>query len=133
MEVRSNVMQRILGRRFERKQEQLLPRKQFAKRMIIFAFLGIFIEAVAILIGTLGFHYLEGVSWLDGILNAAMVITGNGPAFEPHTEWAKIFQILFSVCGVIIFVMVMSVIIAPVFHRVLHHFHVAPVDNSSNE
>ena len=126
-------MRNLLGRRFERQQEQLLPRKQFATRMVIFAILGIIIEAAAIFIGTMGYHFLENLNWLDGTLNAAMVITGNGPAFPPHTEAAKIFQILFSVTGVISFVVVLSVIIAPVFHRILHHFHIAPDESDADK
>ena len=117
--------------RFERQHENLLPRRQFAARVAMFVILGIFIEILAILMGSLGFHFLGGLSWLDGMLNATMVITGNGPAFEPHTTGAKIFQIIFSLGGVILFVLVLSVILAPVLHRVLHHFHLAPDESTS--
>lgn len=123
-------MRKILFK-FERQHEHLLPRRQFAARMVMFVILGIIIEAAAILIGSLGFHYFGGLSWLDGVLNATMVITGNGPAFEPHIEGAKIFQIIFSIGGVITFILVLSVILAPVLHRVLHHFHLAPDESTS--
>jgi hypothetical protein len=122
-------MRNILGR-FERQHENLLSNRQFAARMVRFAFLGIAIEGAVILIGSMGFHYIGGLNWLDGALNATMVITGNGPAFEPQTEGAKIFQIIFSLSGVIGFVLILSVMLAPVFHRVLHHFHIAPDDSA---
>jgi hypothetical protein len=124
-------MRNIIGR-FERQHEHLLPRRQFVARMVIFAALGIIIEAAAILIGCLGFHYIGGLNWLDGSLNAAMVITGNGPAVEPQTICAKIFQMIFSLSGVITFVLVVSVVLSPVLHRVLHHFHVAPDESAPN-
>jgi hypothetical protein len=94
--------------------------------MVKFIVLGITIEAVSILIGSLGFHYIGGLSWLDGILNATMIITGNGPPFEPQTAGAKMFQIIFSLIGVIAFVLVLSLILLPVLHRILHHFNIAP-------
>lgn len=122
-------MRNILGR-FERQNEHLLPKRQFVARMVRFAVLGIIIEVAAIVIGSLGFHYIGGLPWLDGVLNAAMVITGNGPAFAPQTDGAKIFQIIFSLTSVIGFVLVLSVILAPVLHRVLHHFHMAPDDSA---
>ncbi len=61
-----------------------------------------------------------------------MIITGNGPPFEPHTYIGKIFQIGFSLIGVVIFVLIVSVVLAPVFHRVLHSFHVDSEDNSES-
>lgn len=118
-------MWHILGR-FERQHEHLLPKRQFIARMVQFVVLGIAIEAASILIGSLGFHYIGGLGWLDGALNATMIITGNGPPFEPQTADAKIFQIIFSLSGAIGFVLILSLILLPVFHRVLHHFHIAP-------
>lgn len=112
-----------LFEKFERQNENLISRRKFAKRIFVFAFMGIIIETLTIFIGSLGFHFIEGLSWLNSILNATMVITGNGPSFEAHSNTGKIFQIIFSVAGVIIFVLVISVILVPVFHRVLHSFH----------
>ena len=97
--------------------------------MVEFVVYAIAIEVAVILIGSVGFHYVGGLSWLDGALNAAMVITGNGPVFEPQTAGAKMFQIIFSMGGVIGFVLILTVLMAPVMHRVLHHFHLAPEDS----
>jgi hypothetical protein len=120
----------ILGR-FERQHENLLSNRQFVARMVRFAVLGITIEVAVLLIGSLGFHYVGGLNWIDSALNATMVITGNGPAFEPQTKGAKIFQIIFTLSGVIGFVLILSVMLAPVLHRVLHHFHITPDDSPS--
>lgn len=92
----------------------------------MFLILGGVIETTVLMIGSLGYHYIQGLSWIDGTLNSAMVITGNGPAFPPHTGAGKIFQIIFSLIGVIGFIMILSVILSPVFHRILHSFHIAP-------
>jgi hypothetical protein len=122
-------MRNIWGK-FERQDEHLISNRQFAARLLGFAVLGVAIEVAVILIGSLGFHYIGGLTWLDGALNATMVITGNGPAFEPHTEGAKIFQIIFSLSGVICFILILSAMLAPILHRVLHHFHITPNDST---
>ena len=120
-------MKNVLGR-FERQHEDLISNGRFVVRMVRFVIFAIAFEVVVILIGSLGFHYIGGLSWLDGALNATMVITGNGPVFEPRTDVAKLFQIIFSLGGVIGFILILSVMLAPMLHRVLHHFHMAPDD-----
>lgn len=121
-----------MKRRFERRNEKLLSNKSFLKRLLTFIFFAIVTESLIIFMGAIGFHLIEGLSWIDSPLNTAMIITGNGPPFEPHTYIGKIFQIGFSLIGVIIFVLIVSVVLAPVFHRVLHSFHVDSKDNSQS-
>jgi len=98
----------------------------------LFVLFAILAESIIIILGAIGFHFIEGLSWIDSDLNTAMVITGNGPPFDAMTYFGKIFQIGFSLIGVIIFALVVSVLLAPVFHRVLHSFNVDTVDESSN-
>ena len=114
---------------FERKYDKILPRKRFARRILLFSLLAIMLELVTILVGSIGFHVIEGMNWLDSSLNAAMIISGNGPPYEAQSQAGKIFQIIYSVFGVVMFVMVISAILVPVFHRVLHSFHFDPESN----
>ena len=74
-------------------------------------------------IGVLGYHYTEGLPWLDSLLNAAMILGGMGPVDAVRTtpgKWFASFYALFS--GMVLLVAV-GVLIAPVFHRFLHRFH----------
>ncbi len=116
-------------RRLEKQHEALLSNTLFAKRMLVFALLGTSIELSMVCLGSLGFHYLEGLGWLDAALNTAMVITGNGPPYEAQSDAGKVFQLVFSLIGVISFVLVVSVVLTPVFHRMLHSFHIDSADN----
>lgn len=111
---------------FERKYDEILPRRKFARRILIFSLLAIVLEIVTILIGSIGFHIIEGMNWLDSSLNAAMIVSGNGPPYEAQSQAGKVFQIIYSIFGVVMFVMVISAILVPVFHRVLHSFHFDP-------
>ena len=126
--IKKNYRMRLFEK-FEKRYDQLLTRKRFALRVIIFAGLALALELVTILAGSAGFHFIEGLTWLNSTLNAAMIVSGNGPPFSVQSEAGKVFQIIFSVVGVVIFVMVISAILVPVFHRVLHSFHFDPENN----
>lgn len=109
--------------RFERRHEALLSRRRFAGRIFWFVLVAVAGEVFIICAGAVAFHWIEGLGWLDAGLNTAMIVTGNGPPFEPHTAAGKLFQLVFSLLSVIVFALVISVVLAPVFHRVLHSFH----------
>jgi hypothetical protein len=51
--------------------------------------------AVALLIGLAGYHWIAGLNWVDSFLNASMILG------------------------------VMSIVLIPEIHRVMHQFHVA--------
>ena len=73
--------------------------------------------------GILGYRPFEGLSPVDAFLNAAMLMGGMGPVSVLYTDGGKIFAGLYAMfCG---FVLIFSVAIfmTPVFHRLLHHFH----------
>ena len=108
---------------FEETHLPLLTPRRFAVRMTVFLIVGIGIDTIGLAIGAIGYHFLEGLAWLDASLNAAVVITGNGPFHPPHTSGAKLFSIFYAMMGVILFAAVIGVLFIPVFHRVLHSFH----------
>ena len=41
--------------------------------------------------GMAGYVYFEKLSWLDGFLNAAMLLGGMGPVESPQTTGGKLF------------------------------------------
>ncbi|HXV43253.1 MAG TPA: hypothetical protein VEC96_09335, partial [Anaerolineae bacterium] len=43
-------------------------------------------------IGTLGYHYLQSLPWLDALLNASMILSGMGPVNIPETTAGKWFS-----------------------------------------
>jgi hypothetical protein len=108
---------------FERRTEDLLPWRAFAVRMAIFlgiAFAGI---AGALLIGVVGYHVIAGLGWIDSLLNASMILSAMGPVDRLTTDGAKVFASIYALFSGVVFITSISVVLAPVFHRVLHHFH----------
>jgi hypothetical protein len=108
---------------FERHHEPLLPRPQFIRRQGWYAGAALLLVAVAWLIGVLGYRLLEGMAWIDATLNAAMLLGGMGPVTPLHTNAGKLFASFYALFSGIIFLVSVGLLLAPGFHRLLHHFH----------
>ncbi len=109
---------------FEKRHQPLLSWHRFGLRMLQFLAAALALDALAVALGAVGYHHFERLGWTDATLNAAMVITGNGPIQPMHSVNGKLFEIAYALVGGIVFVVVVSVILAPVFHRVLHGFNI---------
>jgi len=76
-----------------------------------------------LLAGMFGYVHFEHLSWLDGFLNAAMLLGGMGPVESPQTPGGKIFAGLYALYSGMVFLVVAGIALAPVVHRVMHKFH----------
>ena len=108
---------------FEHHREPLLPRSLFFWRMFKFALVSLALAVFSLGIGILGYRNFEGMSWIDSFVNAAMLLGGMGPVGELHTDAGKLFAGVYALyCGLIVIIS-MGILIAPIFHRFLHLFH----------
>ena len=118
---------------FEHRQEPLLPRPLFLWRILKFGALSFGLAAVSLIIGIFGYRTFEGMSWVDAFVNAAMILGGMGPVGELHTQAGKLFAGTYALyCGLIV-VISMGILIAPVFHRFLHLFHLEAESGESGQ
>ncbi|HEV8238497.1 MAG TPA: hypothetical protein VGS57_03935 [Thermoanaerobaculia bacterium] len=108
---------------YERKTEPLLSRRQFVERLLGHAAVAATIIAGALFLGIAGYHFSEGISWIDALLEASMILSGMGPVHEPQTTIGKLFASGYALFSGVVFLGLAAVILAPVLHRVLHHFH----------
>lgn len=109
---------------FEKRQNKVIPRTVFAVRMARAIGLWLALTVVGLAIGIAGYAYFEGMSWTDSFLNAAMILSGMGPATELKTEPGKLFAGCYAIFSGLIIVIATGFVLAPIFHRVLHKFHV---------
>jgi hypothetical protein len=75
-------------------------------------------------IGMLGYSHFEKMNWVDAYINATMILSGMGPVDVLHTEAGKLFAGTYALFSGIVFLVVIAVIIAPVFHRFMHKFQI---------
>ncbi len=108
---------------FERHHEKILPINKFLIRVIKYGLVSIGIILISLLIGMVGYHTFEGLSWIDAFLNSAMLMGGMGPVAVLKTEAGKVFAGVYALyCGMVLLIAV-AIFAAPIFHRFLHHFH----------
>jgi len=108
---------------FEHRREPLLPRPLFFWRILKFGAVSLGLALASLVFGILGYRVFEGMSWIDAFVNAAMLLGGMGPVGELHTDAGKLFAGIYALyCGLIVIIS-MGILIAPIFHRFLHLFH----------
>jgi hypothetical protein len=64
------------------------------------------------------------MSFVDAFVNAAMILSGMGPVDALKTTGGKVFAGLYAIFSGLIIIIATGFVLAPIFHRILHHFHV---------
>ena len=113
---------------FEHRQEALLTRAQFLRRILGSLGVTLLIAGASLAVGTTGYHLWGELPWLDSFLNASMILTGMGPVDPMTTVHGKLFASFYALYSGIAFLSMAAVIIAPIAHRILHKFHLAEED-----
>ncbi len=102
---------------------QLLPRREFIRRLGWSLTAGGVLLIFSLSIGIIGYHELGGLAWIDAFLDASMILSGMGPISPLHDDAAKLFAGCYAIyCGIAL-IGTTGVILAPVIHRALHKFH----------
>src|SRR6516162_1747690 len=108
---------------FEHRKDPLAPRRVFYRRLARSLGLALGVIALSLLLGMAGYHYLENLPWLDAFLNASMILSGMGPVAPIQTGGGKLFAGCYALFSGLAFITALGVVIAPVYHRFIHKFH----------
>jgi hypothetical protein len=108
---------------YERRGQPPLPRALFYVRMSRHVALATALLAVSLWAGMLGYEHFEHLEWHDAFLNACMLLGGMGPVNNPTTDAGKLFAGWYALYAGMVFLVVATVILAPLIHRMLHLFH----------
>ena len=114
---------------FETLNQPLISRKAFMVRQANHILIVLAIIGGSLILGMLGYHLFEKLSWIDAFLNASMILGGMGPVDALHSNAGKIFAGIYALYSGIVFLVVAGVLFAPGFHRMLHHFHIDESDD----
>jgi hypothetical protein len=118
---------------FEHKSQDVLPVARFAARMARSLAVVAGIAVGSLVLGTAGYCYFGGLDPVDGLLNASMILTGMGPVDRMTTESGKLFSSFYALYSGIAFLSMMAVLTAPVFHRMMHKFHLEEEDRQAED
>jgi len=109
---------------YEKRSAPLLSRAAFQRRMFLHGLWAFAILAGSLALGTAGFTLFADQTPLDAFLNASMLLGGMGPVGDFHSSAGKWFGAIFALYAGLVFIGVTAIVFAPVFHRILHAFHV---------
>jgi hypothetical protein len=108
---------------YERHRQPLLPRNIFIIRFALHCLVAAGVITASLGIGILGYHYLEGLPWIDSLLNASMILGGMGPVDPLKSSAGKLFASFYALFSGILFLVIASILMAPIIHRFLHKLH----------
>ena len=109
--------------RYEARHQPVLARREFARRLARSFAAACLLIAVSLAGGMAGYHYIEGMAWIDAFANAAMILSGMGPLSPLQTWGGKLFAGLYALYSGLVLIAATGIILAPVVHRLLHRFH----------
>jgi hypothetical protein len=109
---------------FEHRKQKVISFPQFLRRMGRYALFSSALVVLSVLGGTIGYHFIGVLTWLDSFHMSCMILTGMGPVIEMKTAGAKIFSSFFALYSGVAFLSITAVFFAPIVHRFLHILHV---------
>jgi len=107
---------------YEQRHAPLLPVSPFIKRASLHLLISVFIIAISLGIGIVGYEHYGQMGFVDAYENAAMILSGMGPVADMPTAGGKIFAGSYALFSGIVFLIAIAIIAAPLIHRFLHAF-----------
>ena len=119
-------MRRILH--YESRRQPVASQSVFLGRLTRNGVYSVALVVISLLVGTLGYIYFENMQTIDAFANASMILASMGPLTPLTTTGGKIFASLYAIFSGFLLIGISTLMLAPVFHRILHCFHVEDGD-----
>jgi hypothetical protein len=108
---------------YEQRSRPLLPFAKFLRRLWKSFLIGMALIIFSLLAGMLGYHTLEHLSWIDSFENAAMILSGMGPLWQPQSFGGKLFAGMYALYSGLAVLVIAAIAFGPLVHRFFHRFH----------
>ena len=108
---------------YERRRSPPIPRPVFLRRLASHSAVSLLLVAASLVVGMWGYAHYEHLGWLDAFLNASMLLGGEGPVAAPASPGGKVFAGIYALYSGLVFLVAISIVMAPVLHRMMHQFH----------
>jgi len=112
--------------KFEHRSQPLLPFGRWLGRAIYYTAIAAALFGFALGIGVAGYRWVAGLSWIDALLEASMILAGMGPVAGMASAPAKLFASAYAIFSGLMFIGTAGTILAPWIHRLLHVLHAEP-------
>jgi hypothetical protein len=109
----------------EARARKLAAQHVFAVRMARAVGLWCALTLFGLAVGVAGYAYFENLPLPDAFVNAAMILSGMGPVLTSFSsDSGKWFAGCYAIFSGLVIVIATGFVLAPIFHHVLHKFHV---------
>jgi hypothetical protein len=114
--------------RFEHRSARVATRHIFFWRVLKSIGAALVLTGAFVMAGAVAYKCLlrpDGNFW-DAIHRASMIVSGMGPVDkEASHAWEWFLVDLFALVSTLVLTIAIGIILAPIFHRVLHHWHIS--------
>jgi hypothetical protein len=114
---------------FEHRSKPLPPFRVWLGRVGRSAVAAAVILGASLVLGVAGYRVTAHLSWIDAILESAMILSGMGPVAAMPTAAAKLFASAYAIFAGVVFLATAAVLVAPWAHRLLHVVHADAADD----
>jgi hypothetical protein len=109
---------------YEHKNQPLLPPRLFTTRMLKHLAVAAAVITFSLGLGILGYKFFARLSWIDALLNASMILAGEGPVQAMTTGMEKLFASFYALFSGVIFVTASGIVVTPIAHRIIHRIQI---------
>jgi len=109
--------------KLEHRSQKVVPITHFLIRLGRYVVFALVLICISLIIGTVGYHRIGHLNWIDSFHMASMILTGMGPVAEMISDNAKLFSSFYAIYSGVAFLSIGAVIFAPIIHRLLHILH----------
>jgi hypothetical protein len=104
----------------EHRKQNIAPVHVFIKRLARYSLFAFILIAFSVAVGSIGYHNIADLDWLDSFHMSCLILTGMGPVAEMKTASAKLFSSFYALYSGVAFLSITAVFFAPIIHRLLH-------------
>src|SRR3990170_9013961 len=110
--------------KLEHRKQKVISLSHFFIRLGRYSIFALLLICISVFMGSLGYHFIGQLNWIDSFQMACMILTGMGPVAEMTSDTAKLFSSFYALYSGIAFLSITAVFFAPIIHRLLHILHV---------
>ena len=118
--------------KLEHRRQKVVPITHFLIRLGRYGVFALVLICISVIIGTIGYHGIGQLNWIDSFYMACMILTGMGPVVDMTSDNAKLFSSFYALYSGVAFLSITAVIFAPIIHRLLHILHVQDDNDERN-